>query len=684
MILVEAGARDSHAFEGKVLFAQQLADLGFPVVIDAETLPEKMNRALRYDIAGLLGDPEVLSLATVIVLGADALVETTMNRLRELMEGSTASLHAIGRFDTTQSEIHARTRLAYSTGQEPQVIDLLKMQTGSLPVDATSPLVFSKSAVADLSTPPRLTVVLPDDVVDAATTLPLLAAIDTMPGLTLRALVSGRQKEEMRRSRYASLSSLHYSELYPAELASTSDIVAFYGKSIPGERMALYAAAMIGAGKPVIDATEGSLLQKSQAPALVAHQDLGALPPFIESTVLPNAREIAESAQASPWARGRDVSVLLAQLGLKIPAPEKASSKSNAKTVFFPTNGHGIGHARRCSLIASELSQPEAATFTAFPSCISMIEARGFPVLPLVPRSDVHSNKYASDLITTRRLGRLVGPSDHLVFDGGHVFDSILHTISKTGCKASWIRRGLFRAGQLGTLQTDREALFDQVITPQECFDELNSEEVFRAGLKPVGPIVDILQDADPQAQRKALTETLGIEYDKLVVTMLGSGFSTERSAQLNALCLQLESRPDVLHLVVVWPGASVAPTVFQWNRTRVVRTLSSIDLCLAADFVISAAGYNSFHELLYNKVPAIFVPQVAPQLDDQARRAGAAAERGLALSVVADDFLTLERHVAEWLDTDKTSEVRKALEDVDLPEPGNARAAQLIEQVTA
>ena len=239
MILVESGSRDAHAFEGKVLFAQQLADLGYPAFVDAETLPDKMNRALRYDIAGLLGDADDVPLDAVIVLGVEALVEPTMNRLRQLMEGSAATLHSVGRFDTTQSEIHARTRLAYATGREPQVIDLLQMQTGALPIDATSPMVFSAQPVAQPSQIPRLTLVLPDDVMDNPTTLPTLAAIDSMPGLQLRALVSGRGKEEMRRSRYASLSTLHYSELYPAELANTADIVAFYGKSIPGERMAL-------------------------------------------------------------------------------------------------------------------------------------------------------------------------------------------------------------------------------------------------------------------------------------------------------------------------------------------------------------------------------------------------------------------------------------------------------------
>ena len=67
------------------------------------------------------------------------------------------------------------------------------------------------------------------------------------------------------------------------------------------------------------------------------------------------------------------------------------------------------------------------------------------------------------------------------------------------------------------------------------------------------------------------------------------------------------------------------------------VRSLSEFPLSRylrAFDLVISAAGYNSFHELLLAGVPAIFVPNEHPQQDDQLARARFVERQGLGACV--------------------------------------------------
>lgn len=95
---------------------------------------------------------------------------------------------------------------------------------------------------------------------------------------------------------------------------------------------------------------------------------------------------------------------------------------------------------------------------------------------------------------------------------------------------------------------------------------------------------------------------------------------------------------------------------------------------------MISAAGYNSFHEILFHGIPAIFVPQMAAYMDDQERRALAASERGLSGTILASEMLLLEREVAAFLDGGKAAEIRRNLKKAELPQPGNRAAAQLIE----
>ena len=97
---------------------------------------------------------------------------------------------------------------------------------------------------------------------------------------------------------------------------------------------------------------------------------------------------------------------------------------------------------------------------------------------------------------------------------------------------------------------------------------------------------------------------------------------------EINAICADLASRNDVVHLLVIWPTAVAEPAWFAHQNTVVVRTHHAGVLVAAADVFVSAVGYNSFHEAIYNSVPTIFVPQMAPFMDDQRARAISAAER--------------------------------------------------------
>ena len=51
-------------------------------------------------------------------------------------------------------------------------------------------------------------------------------------------------------------------------------------------------------------------------------------------------------------------------------------------------------------------------------------------------------------------------------------------------------------------------------------------------------------------------------------------------------------------------------------------------------DFAISAAGYNSFHELLHHGLPCIFLPNDDQRVDDQRARAGFADREGAGICV--------------------------------------------------
>jgi UDP-N-acetylglucosamine:LPS N-acetylglucosamine transferase len=260
-------------------------------------------------------------------------------------------------------------------------------------------------------------------------------------------------------------------------------------------------------------------------------------------------------------------------------------------------------------------------------------------------------------------------------------FASVYRTILENDLIGVWIRRGLWQPTQITPLALQREAVFRRVIVPREAFDELNEDYSFGPRICPVGPIVQQVAQSprETAALRRRLMRQFGRTAEELVVTMLGGGVAADRLAQSLVACGAAERRPGCLHLVVVWPGSRVPPALLGWKNSVVVQTRHAARLCLAADLVISAAGYNSFHECLYHAVPAIFVPQMAPFMDDQSRRARAASDRGLAETVPADELLRLDREIGLFLDHGKAADIRARLAATVLPARGTAAAAALI-----
>ncbi|SPH23320.1 UDP-N-acetylglucosamine--N-acetylmuramyl-(pentapeptide) pyrophosphoryl-undecaprenol N-acetylglucosamine transferase [Defluviimonas aquaemixtae] len=684
MILIEAGECSERAFDAKLLLAAQLAGRGHRVVLDERSLPERLDRHQKYDSVRFLAELDPTAISRVVVIGAENLASETAAGLRSTKIGPETRVTAIGRFADRQSAIAARAKIAYATGREPELLDLEEIQGSPLVPGAISPLAAAPAPAGAASNVPQLFLFLPQEALDEPQTLQILGAMDQIPSYRLNLILPGKGKEQIRASRFSGLLVHSYSELPPAGFAALADIAAFFGDRVPGERMAAFALDLMRSGKVVIDCTVGAGFAAAGAPAVRGPEDPMALAAYVEHTVLVNRGEIGRQARQSPWLARRGIEVLERALDLPSNVDESGgNTPSDPRRIFVPTNGVGLGHAQRCTLVASELKQPERCFFAAFPSCLGLILDKGFDCLPLVAKSPHHPEDHANDLLTYLRLHRCARAGDQLIFDGGYVFDSIYRIILEMGLDAVWIRRGLWQAGQSVRAPMERERIFSRVILPGEAFEELNSVPFFDPRKHAVGPVVQHAPapgKTERTERRRALAERFGVEFNRLVVTMLGGGVAADRSVQMQALAAMMAARPDCLHLIVLWPGAAVPLGVQGWPNTRVVQTKAALALCQIADAVVSAAGYNSFHELLYHGIPTIFVPQMASFMDDQERRAQAAADRGLAEVVLAHELLLLERKVAELLDNGRAEAMGAALAAAVLPERGNALAAQLIE----
>jgi UDP-N-acetylglucosamine:LPS N-acetylglucosamine transferase len=129
-----------------------------------------------------------------------------------------------------------------------------------------------------------------------------------------------------------------------------------------------------------------------------------------------------------------------------------------------------------------------------------------------------------------------------------------------------------------------------------------------------------------------------------LVGVAFGGG-GDQRCGELLAWAASAADRFPDLHFVVSLPPL-MSGELALGERVSTITRSPLADVWGAFDFVISAAGYNSTHELLHAGVPTIFVPLERP-LDDQFARAAHFADRGAALSATAFDGDSLDRAVA-------------------------------------
>jgi hypothetical protein len=684
MILLEAGRTDERSFDSKLLFAADLAERGHRVVLDERTVPKGWTRHHKYDAAPFLAAPEDIAPASLVLIGAEDLTAETLARLRALDLPEDLHVVALGRFPDRQAFVAAQTRIAYAFGREPRVVDLEGFAAGAPAMPGLAPLTAPVRDVEPARTGPvRLLVFLPAEWLEEPQIPPLLAALDAMPRYRLSVVTPSAGKEHLRQTRHAALDVFGYADVLPTVLARHSDVAAFFGTAIPGERMAALAVDLLAAGKAVIDGTAGAAFEAWGAPVVRGPEEPSALPAFLDHAVIPNLAAIGRASRESLWIERRGIARLEAAAGLPSPPSVPLTDPAPGRIVFLPTNGNGLGHAQRCTRIAARLSRPDDALFLAFPSCLPLVRSRGFQGLPLVQKSPAHPEEYANDILNHLRLRRTLRPQDHLVFDGGYVFESIYRTILETGCRATWIRRGLWRPGQVASPALDRERVFSRILVPEEAFPELNVDYSSGARVHRVGPVVQPPPEIDRETVRARLSDHFGIAFDTLVVTMLGGGVAADRSAQLHTISGLLDARPRCLHLVVLWPTARLAPGIGAWRTTRLVRTSNALALMRAADATVSAVGYNTFHEVLYNRVPCIFIPQEAPYLDDQERRARAASDRDVAETVLAHELLLLERRLTDLLDTGGAAALADRLAALDLPPTGTDLAARLIEEET-
>ena len=683
MILVEVGTDDQRSFDAKVRFARQLTDCGHQVIIDEDNLPDEMNGALKYESIHFLSCVVDAAVSRVLIIGAETVSDAMLARIRGYRFSKDVRVSAIGRFENPQAFIAAQSKIAYALGYEPEMLDLSVLQPKPLLQKTVAPLFASVNAgISTASESVQLMLVMPKDELEDETILPLLAMLDHVPGIMCNIVTAGSGRHQIRKSGNAVTPVLGFSELSPATISKSADVVVYFGRNIPGERMAALALDVMAKAGVVIDCTVAGALVASGAPVVRGPVDIHSLAPFLQGTVLPNLRSLGDEAAAHPWVSANSIESIQDALGLPAKTLSVSGKVRKPRTVFFPTNGVGLGHAQRCLQIATAMEDKENIVFSAFPSCLPMLQTRGFDCLPMVSKSEFHSDQYANDLLNYVRLGQVLGAGDRFVFDGGYVFDSVYRSILEKQLSAVWIRRGLWRPGQATLTPIERQKVFDCVIVPDEPLEELNLSSALEGPVQRVGPILQYQPLGKDQRSniRGRLKKTVWQWLQETCDFNAGGRCCRRPHGAIAITLCPVEQQRRLFASDRCLAKCKGFSGHFRLAKHPGCQNHNAAVLCQAADLVVSATGYNSFNEILYHKIPAIFIPQIASYMDDQEKRATAAAERGVAVAVMPEQLLELQKQVTALLDGGKADELRANLAELVLPEKGMLAAAKLIQ----
>jgi UDP:flavonoid glycosyltransferase YjiC (YdhE family) len=324
-----------------------------------------------------------------------------------------------------------------------------------------------------------------------------------------------------------------------------------------------------------------------------------------------------------------------------------AAAPARASLLLVSSNGSGMGHLTRLMAYARRLEADLSPHFLSLSQAVGVVARYGYP-FEYVPSAGVTGllNKRWHDLFAERLCDSVARLRPAVVvFDGTWPYQGIKQ-VREAHPEVCWVwsRRGMLHRG-MNAEQLAKAAWFDDVLAPGELAEAYDRGLTSAAAGTRLGPVT--LLDADELDDRDAARQALGLPPDRrLALVALGAGNINDTGQQAGAVAAAL--RRLGVEICVTQP--EIAASDRSLAGVHVVREFPLSRRFRAFDLAVSAAGYNSFHELLRFGIPTLFIPNQDTALDDQQGRARFASDQGLAhmlgrvsveaTTVLVDDLL--------------------------------------------
>lgn len=240
-----------------------------------------------------------------------------------------------------------------------------------------------------------------------------------------------------------------------------------------------------------------------------------------------------------------------------------------------------------------------------------------------------------------------------------------------------WMRRGMWRAG-VGAQWLAHADEFDLVLEPG---DFATAGDVgltaARSDARRVAPIS--IADAITLHGQAEARRALGLDPDRPALLLSpGTGALEDVAPPIRAAMAVLRRRAPEWQVAVTSPALARHGIGGEEGVVLLTDTYPLARSLAAFDAAVSAAGYNSVHELLGAALPTVLVPGQSLGTDDQPGRAATLARAGACLTAQPGDPQSMADAVARLLDPDTAEELRHHCRSLPAP-TGGAEAARLL-----
>jgi hypothetical protein len=341
--------------------------------------------------------------------------------------------------------------------------------------------------------------------------------------------------------------------------------------------------------------------------------------------------------------------------GRRDPDP---ASRPARRVLMVSDNGAGMGHLSRLMAIARRLPDEMAAVIATQSYGASIAHQEGFLTEYIPSRKVLDAARPRWTRILRERLAHLIElhrPDVVAVDSVPH--EGIVEAVrAHPGVTWVWVRRAMWQRG-VGAEWLAEGKVFDFVLEPGEfaAVADEGPTAAERANAHQVGPIT-FLDETELLDAVAARTE-LDLDGRPAALLQLGAGNINDIASPVARITRHLTAHGFQVVLAESAIATAPMPPV---PGARIIKVYPVSRYLRAFDLVVSAAGYNSYHEQIGFGVPTVFVPNTRTKLDDQVGRARFAAATGVALNI--EDPAPDSDELEKVLDAAVRPEVRAAM----------------------